>query len=212
MDVSRRKPEARAGLGLVRSFQDASLFPTMTVMDTVKLALERKRPTRFIRSLLGLMSEERRSHQQAENLVKLMGLESYKDRQIAELSTGTRRLTEIACVIALEPVVLLLDEPSSGIAQRETEALGRLLVRLRDDLGITMILIEHDIPLVMGLADRMIAMEAGRIISEGTPDQILADPLVIESYLGVEPRAIQRSGITVEGLGVVRNKPAGHQQ
>ena len=206
LDITAFKPESRARLGLIRSFQDAALFPTMTVVDAVKLALERKRPTRFTGSLLGLRGEERHKHREASEVVQLMGLEPFQNRQIAELSTGTRRLTELACVVALAPVVLLLDEPSSGIAQSETEALGRLLLELRDELGITMIVIEHDVPLIMSIADRLIAMDTGRIIAEGTPDQIRVDPLVVESYLGGDPRAIHRSGTTSTALAT----PGGH--
>lgn len=158
------------------------------------LALERKRTTRFTTSLLGLRKEERRKREEALEVTRLLGLEAFRDRQIGQLSTGTRRLTELACIVALDPVVLLLDEPASGIAQRETEALAQLLLRLRDELGITMIVIEHDLPMIMSIADRMIAMETGRIIAEGTPEQISIDPLVVESYLGGDPRAIHRSG------------------
>ena len=194
IDISAKPPESRARLGLIRSFQDAMLFPTMTVVEAVMLALERKRPTRFTTSLLGFRKEERRKRQEALEVTRLLGLEAFRHRQIGELSTGTRRLTELACVVALDPVVLLLDEPASGIAQRETEALAQLLLRLRDELGITMIVIEHDLPMIMSIADRMIAMETGRIIAEGTPEQVSIDPLVVESYLGGDLRAIHRSG------------------
>jgi ABC-type branched-subunit amino acid transport system ATPase component len=122
-----------------------------------------------------------------------MGLTAYRDTQVAALSTGTRRIAEIACLVALEPVLLLLDEPTSGIAQRETEALGDVLRRIRTALGVTMVVIEHDIPLIMGLADRVAAMESGAVIRIGTPAEIQADPRVIASYLGGDIRAIERS-------------------
>jgi ABC-type branched-subunit amino acid transport system ATPase component len=124
-----------------------------------------------------------------------MGLHDYRNKQIAALSTGTRRITELTCVVALEPTLLLLDEPASGIAQKETESLGDLLFRLKQALDITLIVIEHDIPMIMRLADRVLAMESGRIIADGAPDVIRNDPLVVESYLGGDVRAIERSGI-----------------
>src|SRR5439155_10641456 len=123
-------------------------------------------------SLVGLMGSERRKADQARALVSFMGLDAYRDKQIQELSTGTRRITELACLVALRPSLLLLDEPSSGVAQRETEVLGDLLRDLKQTLGVTLVVIEHDIPLIMGLADRIIAMADGEIISAGTPESV----------------------------------------
>lgn len=193
-DVTRLTPEARARLGLVRSFQDAALFPTLTVLDTVKLALERAVPARFVPEVLGLRRAERRRDARARQLITAMGLDRFRERRVAELSTGTRRICELACIVALEPTVLLLDEPSSGVAQRETEALGGLLRRLRDSLDVSMIVIEHDMPLVMGLSDRVLAMESGRELACGTPQEIRTHPLVLASYLGDDATAIERSG------------------
>jgi len=192
-DISRLGPEARAGRGLIRSFQDAALFPTMTVLDVARLAFERVSPTRVHESVLGLRANERDKDRRARDLIGAMGLDGYRHRQIRELSTGTRRLTEIACLLAAEPRLLLLDEPSSGVAQRETEALGALLADLRRDLGITMLVIEHDIPLIMGLSDRIVAMESGSVIAAGRPEVVRADPRVVEAYLGGSIEAIDRS-------------------
>jgi ABC-type branched-subunit amino acid transport system ATPase component/ABC-type branched-subunit amino acid transport system permease subunit len=194
-DVSRWGPERRGKLGLIRSFQDASLFPTMTVLETVKLALERAIPTRTVLSLVALDTSEKRRDERAREIVTLMGLDGYRHKPCGELSTGTRRITEIACMLALEPSVLLLDEPSSGVAQRETEALGELLERVKAYLGTTLIVIEHDMPLIMGLSDRIIAMESGRVIADDTPAKVRSDSRVIESYLGGDVTAIERSGI-----------------
>lgn len=194
-DVTSLSPEERGRLGLVRSFQVSSLFPTMTVTETIKLALERSAPTALLPSLVGSLRGERLKEERARQLIDVMGLADFSDRQTNELSTGTRRITELACMIVLEPVVLLLDEPSGGIAQRETEALGQLLARLKDQLNTTLVIIEHDIPLVMSLADRVVAMESGRILAEGKPEEVRNNPLVVESYLGGDLRAIERSGV-----------------
>jgi ABC-type branched-subunit amino acid transport system ATPase component len=123
-----------------------------------------------------------------------MGLDDYRNKQIRELSTGTRRITELACLVALEPVVLLLDEPASGIAQRETEALGGLLRDLKESLDLTLVVIEHDIPMIMGLADRIVAMDAGAVVTSGKPAAVQRNPRVVESYLGGKLEAIYRSG------------------
>jgi ABC-type branched-subunit amino acid transport system ATPase component/ABC-type branched-subunit amino acid transport system permease subunit len=195
-DISNLGPEERGRRGLIRSFQDAALFPTMTVLDAVHLAMERVSPTSFTGSIFGFGGRERAKHARALELVHLMGLDFYRDKQIQELSTGTRRITELACLVALEPRLLLLDEPSSGIAQRETEALGGLLRDLKDQLQVTLVIIEHDIPLIMSLADRIVAMDAGRVIAEGPPDIVRTNAQVVEAYLGGSLAAIERSGVT----------------
>lgn len=193
-DITNYAPEVRARLGLIRSFQDAALFPSMTVQETVMLALERLQPTSFLRSCAGLTRRDREKQRRAAELVELMGLGRYRAVQIQELSTGTRRITELACLVALEPTLLLLDEPSSGIAQRETEALGSLLAELKHELSLTLVIIEHDIPLIMGLADRIVVMDAGRVIAAGPPAIVRTDPKVVDAYLGGSIEAIERSG------------------
>jgi len=193
-DVTQLGPENRAKLGLIRSFQDAALFPTMTVEDAVTVACERVLPTRLLPSLIGFSPTEKAKRQHARELVTFMGLDRYRHRQIDELSTGTRRIAEIACLVALQPVCLLLDEPSSGIAQRETEALGHLLLDLREQFSLTMVIIEHDIPLIMSISDRILAMADGKVIANGTPEEVRAVPAVVEAYLGGSIAAIERSG------------------
>jgi ABC-type branched-subunit amino acid transport system ATPase component len=169
----------------------------MTVHEVVMVALERAQPTRFMRTVAGLGARaDGRRAKDAENLLGALGLISYRDSKILELSTGTRRIAELACLIALEPVLLLLDEPSSGIAQRETEALGHVLSDIREQLDMTMVIIEHDIPLLMGLSDRVVAMESGAVIAVGSPAEVQANPRVISSYLGGDVRAIERSART----------------
>jgi branched-chain amino acid transport system ATP-binding protein len=110
------------------------------------------------------------------------------------LSTGSRRIVDLACVLAHGPSVLLLDEPSSGIAQREAEALGPLLLRIREETGATLLVIEHDVPLLLGIADRVIALDLGEVVADGAPNDVVNDPAVVRSYLGTTEAAIARSG------------------
>ncbi len=194
-DVTSLNPDARARLGLGRSFQSARLFPALTVRECIAVALERRTVKSAVLGALWappVRTSERRIARQVERLVELLGLGSHADSVLSELSTGTRRAVDVACVIAQEPTVLLLDEPSSGLAQAESEALGPLLSRLVRETGCGMLVVEHDLALVTGLADELVAMEAGRVVAQGTPDEVLSDPRVVSSYLAA---AGARSGL-----------------
>jgi ABC-type branched-subunit amino acid transport system ATPase component len=137
---------------------------------------------------------ERKVAARVAELVELLGLGAHRSKFIRELSTGTRRVVDLACLLAHRPAVILLDEPSSGIAQRESEALVPLLRRIRDETGSSLVVIEHDMPLVRAVADRMVAMDQGRVIASGTPAEVLVDPEVVASYLGTTTATIERSG------------------
>lgn len=194
-DVTRSTPEQRARMGLVRSFQDAALFPTLTVRETLMVAQERAEPTRLWESALGVPTGERAKARAADEVLERMRLTRHANSAVGELSTGTRRVVELGCLLTLEPRVLLLDEPSAGIAQSESDALGDLLLAIRRELGTTMVVIEHDLPLLSRLSDRMLAMNLGRVIATGTPDEVRNDAAVVRSYLGADQAAIQRSGL-----------------
>jgi branched-chain amino acid transport system ATP-binding protein len=187
-DVTHWPANARTRAGLGRSFQDAKLWSSLTVQETIAVAFERSVSDRSpIRAMFGLPvvgEAERDVRRRAEQLIELLGLEAFRDKFVSELSTGSRRIVEIATILAHRPSVLLLDEPSSGIAQRETEALGPLLCRVREFMDGSLIVVEHNVPLVTSISDRMIAMDLGRVIAEGLPRDILRDHAVIESYLG----------------------------
>ncbi len=197
-DVTRFGPDARARLGIGRSFQDARLFPAMTVEDTIAVALERfvdvRDPFNAMLRMPVFQDSEAAVHQRVDELIELLGLDAFRSKFVRELSTGSRRVVDLACLVAHRPSVVLLDEPSSGIAQREAEALGPLLLRIRDTLGASLLVIEHDMPLVTAVADRMVALDLGRVIAEGTSEEVLADPAVVASYLGESQEVIARSG------------------
>jgi len=128
------------------------------------------------------------------DLIELMGLGAFRDKFVSELSTGTRRIVDLACVLAHKPTVLLLDEPSSGIAQRETEALAPVLLDIRDKTGAALIVIEHDMPLITTISDELVALELGTVIAQGDPHEVVRDARVVEGYLGTSEAAINRSG------------------
>ena len=197
-DVTDLTPSARAELGLGRSFQDARLFPTMTVRQTIATALERHVEVRdpIAAALLSpaVRHAERVVDEEVDRLIELMRLQAFADKFIGELSTGTRRIVDLACSVAHDPNVLLLDEPSSGIAQRETEALGAVLLDIRDKTGAAMLVIEHDMPLITGISDELIALELGEVVAQGSPDEVVNNPKVVEGYLGTTEEVIQRSG------------------
>jgi branched-chain amino acid transport system ATP-binding protein len=187
-DLSPLTPERRARAGLGRSFQDARLFPALTVAETVAVALELQVPVRDPVAAAMHLPEVARSEtwvkRRVDELLIALGLDSMADRFIDELSTGTRRVVDLACLLGQQPRVVLLDEPSAGIAQREAEALAPLLRRLRDDTGTSLVVIEHDLRLLSSIADRLLALDLGRVVARGTPDEVLHDPQVVASYLG----------------------------
>lgn len=204
VDVTDLDPAGRAGAGLGRSFQDARLFPDMTVAETLQVAQERFVTSRSAFAgalrLPSVFDDEERSALRVEELLELMNLGHYRRAFVRELSTGTRRVVDLACLVAHRPTVILLDEPSSGIAQREVEALAPVLLRLRDEMGASLVVIEHDIPLVSSISDRLVALEQGRVVTSGRPADVLADPDVVRSYLGTDAAALGRSGVGTSSI------------
>jgi ABC-type branched-subunit amino acid transport system ATPase component len=199
-DVTELGPDKRAWMGLGRSFQDARLAGSLTVAENIAIGLERHLEVRdHLASLLNLPLVVRQEEDVAwtvDDLIELMNLGAFRDKFVRELSTGSRRIVDLAMCMAHDPAVLLLDEPSSGIAQRETEALGPLLHRIQSETGCALLIIEHDMPLITGISDRMIALELGHPIVEGTPSEVISDARVVSSYLGGDMATINRSGTT----------------
>jgi ABC-type branched-subunit amino acid transport system ATPase component/ABC-type branched-subunit amino acid transport system permease subunit len=197
-DITAMAAHRRSRLGLGRSFQDARLVPSLTVAEVLALALDRHLPVRdHLASALNLpevVELEERVRWRCEDLLELFGLSRYRDSLVRELSTGTRRVVDLAMTMVHYPSVLLLDEPSSGIAQRESEALIPLLRQIQAETGCALLVIEHDIALVTSIADRLVAMDLGRVITSGAPADVLSHPLVLSAYLGDDASTVHRSG------------------
>jgi branched-chain amino acid transport system ATP-binding protein len=198
VDIGTWSASRRAAAGLGRSFQDARIFSSLTVSENIAMGLERHITTRdHLAALLDLpaiQQSEREVAVRVEELIELMHLQSYRDKFASELSTGVRRIVDLTMAIAHDPSVLLLDEPSSGVAQRETEALGPLLKDMQRATQCSIVIIEHDMPLMSVVSDEIIALDLGRVVTRGRPAAVLSDARVVASYLGEDVSAIQRSG------------------
>ena len=196
-EVADLPAEFRSGFGLARSFQHARLFPGLTVTETIQAALAGRNRVGVVAATVGApwaRDVERRTAAEARALVERFNLTPWADTLTAELSTGTRRICDLAMQVATAPKLLLLDEPTGGVAQRECEMFPPLLRSIREELECSILVVEHDMPMLMGLCDRVYAMEAGQVIAEGTPEEIRANPAVVASYLGTDEAAIARSG------------------
>jgi ABC-type branched-subunit amino acid transport system ATPase component/ABC-type branched-subunit amino acid transport system permease subunit len=198
VDITGWPPHRRAVAEVGRTFQEARLYPSLTVEDAIAVALEQhlanRDPLAAALRLPASVDSEASARERVDQLVDLLGLAPYADRPTGELSTGMRRIVELACLLAQDPAVVLLDEPSAGIAQRETEALGPLLRRVQAETGCSLVIIEHDMALLSSLCDGFVALEQGAVIAGGTPAQVLSDARVISSYLGTNEDVVHRSG------------------
>jgi ABC-type branched-subunit amino acid transport system ATPase component len=190
-------PEERAALGIVRSFQDCRLFPELRVEEVLLLTQDARRPVGVLSSTLQMpwaRRSERVKREAVDQVVHSFGIERFRRHQVAELSTGTRRVVDLASIVLARPRLLLLDEPTAGIAQREAEAFVPLLRRLHELADTTIVLVEHDVPLVFALCTKVVMMETGTVVSTGTPEEVGRDPRALAAYLGASEEALAVSG------------------
>jgi len=183
-----RVPRHRiAALGIGRTFQNLALFGTMTVLDNVMIGHHCRIRSGFLSNALRLPHvgrDESAATDKARALVEFLGLNAVAGTRVSDLPVGTQKRVELARALASDPTLLLLDEPASGLNHEEVGVLGTVIRDIRDRLGVTILLVEHHMNLVMSISDLVVALDFGRKIAEGTPDEVRAHPEVIQAYLG----------------------------
>jgi branched-chain amino acid transport system ATP-binding protein len=185
--ITRVQPQAVARLGIARTFQNIELFDHASVIDNILVGCHVKGRTSFLSDLLFLPSVQRQENdfrRSVEEIIEFLELEHYRSATIASLSYGIRKVVEIGRALAIGPRLLLLDEPSSGLNPEETEDMVHWIRDIRDDLGITIVMVEHDMTLVRRVSDRVLALDSGRVLALGPPGEVIADPQVVRAYLG----------------------------
>lgn len=188
-DISKINPSAVSGMGIARTFQNIELFKNMSVLDNILLGRHRKKSSSLLKEIFftkSVREQEMRSHLRAEEIIDFLELQQYRDQVIANLPYGAQKTVEIGRALAMEPEILLLDEPSSGMTMEETEDLSFWITDIKEEFGITIIIVEHNMGLVTSLSDRVLALSFGQPIAIGSPEEVMNHPEVMTAYLGEE--------------------------
>ena len=191
-DLLRLRTDQIAGVGIGRTFQNLGQFPHTTVLDYLLLGRHSRMKSGILRGGLYLGAaarEERENRDYCRRLLALLGLEAFQQRPLGSLPFGMQKRADLARALASQPRLLLLDEPVAGMGLEESQDLAAVMLDIKEQLGITQILVEHDMAMVMGIADRVLALDFGRVIAQGVPAEIQANPDVIRAYLGEETAA-----------------------
>jgi branched-chain amino acid transport system ATP-binding protein len=198
-DVTKLPPHRKAALGIGRTFQNVGMVKSESVLENLLTAQHTRAGYGALQAVAGtgiVRQREKELVQRADALLELLGLTEFRDRRLGSLSYGTLKLLELGCALATDPDLLLLDEPSSGMGPEESHELGDRLLALRKELGVTMLLIEHHVPLVAAVCDYVYVLNFGRRLAEGDPDQVRNHPEVIAAYLGGEaPEALAKTAV-----------------
>ncbi|MFQ5914247.1 MAG: ABC transporter ATP-binding protein [Nitrospinota bacterium] len=190
-DITGLKPHAVARAGVARTFQHGELFPHMTVLDNLLVGRHSKLKTGAFREGLfwgPVRRAEIEQRRQAEKILDFVELQRYRKQPVAGLPFGIQKVVGFARALAMEPEILLLDEPSAGLNRQEKEDLARFILRIKHETGVTMVWVEHDMQMAADLADRIYVLNYGEYVTQGTPEDVLSDPRVVEAYLGTRER------------------------